>query len=150
MASAKERTLIDAPVRTVWDVLVDPGRAPDWDEEVIAVTGPPVKIEAGSTFDVTSRGPLKFKATTTFKVVELEDMHEIKMQCQRSGYYIHWLLTPAQGETFAQLEVGVEPLPGLSGRAMAAMHTTGYLRKTAEKTVNALRRAIGREQSTAA
>ncbi len=149
MASWKQQALIEAPVEAVWEVLVDPSRSPDWDGDVIEVTGAPVEIEVGSTFGVTARGRLGLKDTTTFKVEVLEDMHELKMKCQKSGYYVHWLLTPARGNTFTELELGVEPLPGLSGRAMGAIHTKGYLRRTVEKTIEALSRAIGRDRAKA-
>ena len=150
MASWKQQALIEAPVETVWEVLVDPSRAPDWDEDVIEVTGVPVEIEVGSTFDLTGRGRLGLKETTTYRIEELDDMHELKMKCQRSGFYVHWLLTPARGNTFTELELGVEPLPGLSARAMGAMQTKGYLRRTVEKTIEALSRAIGRDRAGAA
>jgi hypothetical protein len=74
MASWKQQALIEAPVAEVWDILCDPARGPDWDEDLIAVTGAPTKIEKGSTFDVTGRGPLGLKATTTFKVGEAEKL----------------------------------------------------------------------------
>jgi uncharacterized protein YndB with AHSA1/START domain len=147
VASSKQQALIEAPVKSVWDLLVDPARGPDWDPDVLEVTGAPVKIETGSTFDVTGRGPLGMKATTTFKVEELDDMHEIKMQCQKSGFYVHWLLTPAQGNTFAEVELGIEALPGLQARAMGALHTRGYLRRTAEQTLEALRGALARRRA---
>ena len=142
MSSSKQQALIEAPVSEVWGILTDPASAPDWDEDVIAVTGPPVQIEVGSTFELIGRGPLGIKATTTYRVEELEDMHELKMQCQRSGFYVHWLLTPARGSTFTEIEMGVEPLPGLQGRAADVIHTRGYLRRTAEKTLDGLRRAL--------
>lgn len=82
MASWKQQALIEAPVAEVWDILCDPARGPDWDKDLIAVTCAPTKIEQGSTFDVTGRGPLGLKATTTFKVEELEDLHELKMKCK--------------------------------------------------------------------
>jgi uncharacterized protein YndB with AHSA1/START domain len=95
MSSWKQQALIEAPVADVWDLLCDPARSPDWDEDVIAVTGAPTKIEKGSTFELTGRGPLGLRNTTTFEVEELVDMHEIKMKCQYSGFYAHWLLTQA-------------------------------------------------------
>ena len=85
---------------------------------MIAVTGAPTKIEKGSTFDVTGRGPLGLKATTTFKVEELDDLHEIKLRCQSSGYYSRWLLTQAQDGTFTEVELGIEPVEGLQPRGI--------------------------------
>jgi uncharacterized protein YndB with AHSA1/START domain len=152
MASWKQQALIDAPVAEVWELVSDPARGPQWSEEVIAVTGAPTKIEKGSIIEMTSRGPLGIKATTPFKVETLEDMHEIKMQCQVSGFYSHWILTDAQGGTFAELELGIESLdhkPSLQGRAAAVLHTKSYLRRTVEKLLDSLRRATSRDRAGA-
>jgi uncharacterized protein YndB with AHSA1/START domain len=143
VASWKQQALIEAPVNEVWEVLCDPARGPEWSEEVIAVTGAPTKIEKGSTFDVTARGPLHLKNTTTFKVEELDELHEIKMKCQYSGFYSHWVLTDAQGATFTEVELGVERKPGLEGLTTHALHTKSYLRREVEKLLDGLRRAVG-------
>jgi uncharacterized protein YndB with AHSA1/START domain len=151
MASWKQQALVEAPVKEVWELLCDPARAAEWGEDVLEVTGGPAKIEKGSTFDVTARGPLGMKGTTPFRVEEFEDMHELKMQCQVSGFYSHWLLTEAQGGTFTELELGVEELPakrGVQGRAIGALHTKSFLRRTAEKSLDGVRRALGRRPST--
>jgi hypothetical protein len=49
MASWTQQALIEAPVGEVWETLCDPMRAPEWAEDVVEVTGEPVKIEKGST-----------------------------------------------------------------------------------------------------
>ena len=143
MSSWKQQALIQAPVTEVWEILCDPARSPDWDPDVLAVTGAPIRIEKGSTFDITGRGPLGMKATTTFKVEELEDLHELKMKCQVSGFYAHWLLTQAQEGTFTEVELGIEPIESQSllGRVGAALHTKSYLRTQVEKLLDGLRRA---------
>lgn len=151
MASWKQQALIEAPVAEVWAVLIDPGKSPDWDPEVIAVTGAPTRIEKGSTFDLTGRGPLGMKSTTTFKVEELDDLHELKMTCQLSGFYSHWLLTPAQDGTFTEVDLGIEPLESkpLRGRAAAALHTKSYLRGQVEKLLDGLRHAVSLHRADA-
>jgi uncharacterized protein YndB with AHSA1/START domain len=152
MAAWKQQALIEAPVGEVWDMLSNPSHASEWAEDVIDVTGVPVTIEKGSRFQVTARGPLGLKATTPFKVEELEDMRELKMQCQVTGFYSHWLLTEAQGGTFTELELGVEPIEakrGVQGRAAGALHTKSYLRREAEKTLDGLRRAVGHPREDA-
>lgn len=146
MASFRQQTLIEAPVSQVWDMLCDPARAPEWAEDVVEVTGEPVRIEKGSTYLVTARGPLGLKATTPFKVEELEDMRELKMKCQVSGFYSHWLLTDAQGGTFAEVEMGVEETEakrGIQGRVIGAIHTKSFLRRSVEKLLDNLRSAFG-------
>jgi uncharacterized protein YndB with AHSA1/START domain len=138
--------LVEAPVEKVWELIADPARFAEWSPETIEVTGVPTQIEKGSTFRREGSGPLGLKATTTFKVEELEDMREIKLRCQTSGFYSHWLLTEAQGNTFAEMELGVER-EGLKkpARAAGALHTKGYLRRAAEQTLDGLRQAIGRQ-----
>jgi uncharacterized protein YndB with AHSA1/START domain len=134
-------------VSEVWDLLSDPARASEWADDVIEVTGGPARIEKGSTYRVTSRGPFGLKATTPFTVEQLEDMRELKMQCQVTGFFTHWVLTEAQGGTFTELELGIEELPqgrSIRGRAMTALHTKSFLRGTVEKTLDGLRRAVGR------
>ena len=143
MSSWREQTQVDAPIGEVWDLLCDPSRAPEWAESVIAITGGPARIETkGALYDVSARGPLGLRATTPFKVTEFEEMREVKMQCQVTGFYTHWLLTEAQGGTFTELELGVEELPGgrgVRGRAMTALHTKNFLRRAVEKTFDGLR-----------
>jgi uncharacterized protein YndB with AHSA1/START domain len=146
MASWKQQALVEAPVEAVWELLADPARFSDWSAETLEVTGIPTRIEKGSTFEITGRGPLRLKATTTFKVEELEDMREIKLRCQYSGFYSHWLLTEAQGNTFTEMELGVEQ-EGLEkkARVAGALHTKGFLRRATEQSLDGLRQALERE-----
>jgi hypothetical protein len=146
MASWRQQALIAAPVEEVWELLVEPERWREWGDEVTLVTGGPARIEKGSTVDVTGRGPLKRPATAHFKVDELEDMREVRMKCQVSGFYSHWLLTEARGSTFAEVELGVEPMPGLQARAAGLLHTKGYLRGAVERTIDGIRQAVGRSR----
>jgi hypothetical protein len=146
MASWRQQALIEAPVSDVWEMLCDPMRAPEWAEDVLGVTGEPVKIEKGSTYLVTGRGPLGMKGTTPYRVEELVDMREIKMQCQVSGFYSHWHLTDAQGGTFAELELGVEEIEAkrsIQGRVMGALHTKSFLRRATERVLDNLRGVFG-------
>jgi Polyketide cyclase / dehydrase and lipid transport len=144
VSSWRQQALIEAPVEEVWAMLVDPVRYSEWNSDVLEVTGAPTRIEQGSTFDLTSSGPLRLKATTTFKVERLDELKEIKMQCQLSGFYSHWLLTEARGSTFAEVELGVEPKPGLEARVAGALHTKRYLRRAVDQMLDELRRSAGR------
>ncbi len=148
MSSANQQALIEAPVSAVWALLEDPSRYAEWNGDEVAVTGAPTKVEKGSTFKMRGPSPVGLRSTTTFEVEELEDLHEIKLRCQTSGFYSHWFLTEAQGQTFAEVELGVEPVPGLVGRVTGAMHTKSYLRRSAETAVDNLRRAVTKSSST--
>lgn len=144
-ASWTQQALIDAPVAEVWGLLGDIGSYPEWNEDTIAVTGAPTAIEKGASFEVTGRGPLGLKATTTFKVEAFEEMREIKLRCQTSGWYSRWLLTEAQDQTFTEVEMGVERVPGFEGTVTGAMHTKRFLRRATDETLDNLSRALRRD-----
>jgi Polyketide cyclase / dehydrase and lipid transport len=143
MSSWKQQALVEAPVEDVWDLLADPARFPEWNQNTIDVTGVPTTIEKGSTYRETSRGSLGLKLTTEFKVEEMNELREIKMRCQTSGYYSHWLLTEARGSTFIDVEVGVEP-HNLKSRLFGTTITKGFVRRAAEDTLDGLRRFLQR------
>jgi uncharacterized protein YndB with AHSA1/START domain len=144
MSAWRQQGLIEAPLREVWELLLDPARSPEWNSDVIEVTGAPVRIEKGATFTLTGRGPLGIKGTSIFEVEKLDDLHEVRFQCQTSGFYSHWFLTEAQGNTFAELELGVDPQPGLQGKARSLYHSKRWLRGAVENTLDALDRTVSR------
>jgi uncharacterized protein YndB with AHSA1/START domain len=144
MSSWRQQALVEAPVEDVWALLTDWNHYPEWNSDVVRVTGPPTALAPGSTFEMKTRGPLGLKATTPYKVEELDDMRELKVQCQVSGFYAHYLLTDARGNTFTEVELGVEPKKGLQARATGALHTKGYLRRAVDQTIDNLRQAAGR------
>jgi hypothetical protein len=144
MASSwSQQAVIEAPVEDVWGLLQDPVRFAEWNKDIVAITGVPTKIEKGSTFEVTSRGPIG-NATTTFQVEALEEMRELKVRCQTTGYYSRWLLTEAQGDTFADVEMGLEP-PTLPRQVFRLTHHKGFLRGLTDRALDGLRRAVGRQ-----
>jgi len=138
MAAWHEQAVIDAPVDTVWELVGDPSRYPEWASNVLAVTGMPELDETG-TVEVVTRMPLEGRSTTIFDVERSEDLREIRLRCQASGYYSRWVLTEAQEATFLDVEIGVEPTApqyrlyfGVLGRR--------YFRRVAEQSLEGIRR----------
>ena len=68
-------------------------------------------------------------------------LHEIRLRCQESGLYSHWLLTEAQRSTFVDVEIGMEPL-GLGPRAFDATLGRRWYRGLADDSLDGLRRAV--------
>ncbi|MDP9188651.1 MAG: SRPBCC family protein [Actinomycetota bacterium] len=127
-------------MQRIWALLADPARYPEWAGDSMETTGVPTRIEKGSTFEQTSPGLFGRATTTTFAVEELDDLRQIKLRCQSSGYYSHWRLTEAQGQTFADVEIGIEPI-GLLGRVARVATTKSQLREVTEASLDGLRRA---------
>ncbi len=139
MSAWRQQALIEAPLESVWELVGDPKTYPEWAADVVDVTGLPEVIEH-ATFEQVSKTPLG-KETTTFEVEKLDELHEIRLRCTKSGYYSHWTLTPARDSTFAEFELGVEPTApqyrlyfGLLGKR--------YLRKVADQTLAGIQRVI--------
>jgi hypothetical protein len=143
MAAWRQQTLVEAPIEEVWELIADPARFPEWNHE-LEVTGVPTHIEKGSTFRQTAPTRFGLKATTTFEFEEFdESLREIKLRCQSSGFYTHWFLTEARGDTFADVEIGIEP-HGLKERMWALPQTKTYLRRALDGALDGMRRLLGR------
>lgn len=143
-----EQALIEAPVKEVWELVGDPRRYPEWvGDEVFDVTGLPT-VEKGAEFEQTTRNPFG-KATTRFEIEELDDLHEIRMRCLSSGWYSHWKLTEAGGNTFADVEIGMDPA---NAGYRALDRTTGkrWYRRVAQASLDGVKRAVASSRRTPA
>ena len=68
-------------------------------------------------------------------------MREISVRCTVSGWYLHWLLTEAGTDTFAEFEVGMDPT-NLGYRAVDSTVGKRWYRRTAENTLEQLRKTL--------
>jgi uncharacterized protein YndB with AHSA1/START domain len=143
VGSWHEQALIEAPVEEVWRLVGDPRRYPDWvGDEVIEVTGLPTVVE-GAEYEQVTRGPLG-KGRTTFEIETLDDLHEISLRCTSSGWYSRWKLTEAGGNTFADVEIGMEPISA-PYRAIDAVTGKRWYRRVAKASLDGIKRALSRQ-----
>jgi uncharacterized protein YndB with AHSA1/START domain len=139
MSACRRQALIEAPLSSVWRLVGDPSRYPEWAGDVVEVTGL-AEIAENATFEQLTRGPLG-QERSTFEIERLDDMHEIKLRCHTSGYYSHWTLTEAQNSTFAEVEIGIDPT-ALQYRLMFGVLGKRYLRRLAEQSLEGVRDAV--------
>jgi hypothetical protein len=66
------------------------------------------------------------------------------MSCQLTSTYAHWSLTAAQGGTFVDLEIGMEP-KRLGDRIFDFTTGRRYLRHWSEHSLDGLRQAAKRD-----
>src|SRR5262249_31384725 len=119
----------------VWGLVGTPKRYPEWWPRVVEVRGE--RFEEGDEFvQVTDTGR---KVETSFLLERRENLREIRMSCQLTGTYAHWSLTPAQGGTFVDLEMGMEP-KRLGDRVVDATLGKRYFRRWSELSLEALDR----------
>jgi hypothetical protein len=142
VSACRRQGLIEAPIEVVWELVGNPARYPEWASEVIEVTGV-ATLEEGATFEQRTRTPAG-KSTTTFVVDDLEEMREIKLRCLSSGYYSHWLLTEARGETFAEVEIGMDP-KHLGYRAYDTLVGRRWYRRLVDDSLSSVAEVAKRE-----
>jgi uncharacterized protein YndB with AHSA1/START domain len=147
--SWRQQAVLEAPPAAVWELIANPNRFPDWwSAQALAVTGP-ATIELGSEFRQESPALVgRSTLTTTYRVEAFDELHEVKLRCQQSGWYAHWLLTEARGSTFVDVEVGIEPT-AFQYRLMAAALGKRAFREAAVDALDGLREALEADRAQA-
>jgi uncharacterized protein YndB with AHSA1/START domain len=141
MSLYRRQALIECPVEQVWELVGDPRRHPEWWPRVIDVDG----VETVATdmeFVQTTRQYGGHIATTTMKIEELEDLRHIHLSCLDTGTFADWHLTEAQGSTFTELEMGMQPASAPL-RAFDAVLGKRFYGSWSEQALDGLRQAVG-------
>jgi hypothetical protein len=133
----RQQAHLDAPVEVLWELVGNPRCHPEWWPRVIEVRGE--RFDEGDEYAQVTRGPTG-KEETTFLVEEREELREIQMRCQKTGMYAHWLLTEAQGGTFVDMEIGMDPR-NLSNRVFDRTVGRVFFRRWGQESLDGLRRA---------
>jgi uncharacterized protein YndB with AHSA1/START domain len=140
MGSYRQQTLIEAPVDAVWAQVGDPNRYPEWAGEIVEVEGL-ATVEPGARYKQAGKTPFGGTHKTEFVVDAFDEMREISVRCTVSGWYLHWLLTEAGTDTFAEVEVGMDPTH-LGYRAVDSTVGKRWYRRTVENTLARLRSTL--------
>ena len=146
MSGHRQHAHLDASVEDVWSLVGVPRRYPEWWPRVIEVQGE--RFEEGDEYVQVTRDPTG-SVRSNFLIERSRDLREIRMSCQLTGTYAHWLLTPAQGGTFVELEMGMEPTR-LSDRLFDKTMGSRYFRTWSQQSLDALRKATRGDAAKAA
>jgi uncharacterized protein YndB with AHSA1/START domain len=134
MSLHRRQAVLDAPIEDVWILVSSPSRYPEWWPRVVEVSGD--RFEEGDTYVQVTKTPAG-KFESHFLIERREDLRQIRMSCQLTGTYADWLLTPAQGGTFIELEMGMQPLR-LGQRLMDAAIGRRYFQAWSQRSLQAL------------
>jgi uncharacterized protein YndB with AHSA1/START domain len=141
VSAIKRQAVINAPVEDVWSLVGDPRRHPEWFPRVVEVNGR--RIEEGQQYaQVTKQG--RGTIETEFMIERLDNLHEIRFACQQSGMYAHWLLTDAQGDTFVDVEMGMQP-KSTGDKVFDAVLGRVYFRRWLDQSLDALRDRLAKK-----
>ena len=120
-----------------------PPRYPEWWPRFVEVRGE--RFEEGDEYAVVTQAPTG-RDETNFLMERREDLREVRMSCQKTGMYARWLLTPAQGGTFVELEMGMDPLH-LGVRIFDATIGKLYFRRWSEQSLDGLAEAAAKQSA---
>lgn len=145
MSICRSQALISASPSRVWDLVGDPRRHPEWWPRVIEVRGE--RFDEGSNYAQVIRAPIG-RSESFWRVERLEDLREIQMRCSQTGTFARWLLTEAQGNTFVDVEFGMDPTR-LGDRIFDATVGRAYFRRWLEQSLAALEEVAARHDRAA-
>ena len=141
MSTVKRQAVIDAPVDEVWSLVGDPRRHPEWFPRVVEVNGK--FFQEGEEYaQVTKQG--RGTIETDFLIERLDNLREIRFACQKTGMYAHWLLTDAQGDTFVDVEMGMQP-KSTGDKVFDAVLGRLYFRRWLDQSLDALRGRLAKD-----
>ena len=145
MAHARQQAIIEASPAAIWELLGDPRRHPEWWPHVVEVSGAELdgELTQGTRYKQVTSRPVG-TITTDFSIEHIEDCHQVEMHCLDTGMYSRWILTEAQGETFVDAELGMDPI-GAANRVIDVLAGKRYFRRWLEESLDALKKAVQQE-----
>jgi uncharacterized protein YndB with AHSA1/START domain len=143
MSAHRQHAHLDAPLEVVWDLVGTPSRYPEWWPRVIEVRGE--RFEEGDEYAQVTKDPIG-RSESNFLLERRENLRGIRMSCQLSGMYAEWLLTPAQGGTFVEVEMGMQPRR-LGYRIFDRATGKSYFRRWTSESLDGLREATLRRRA---
>ena len=138
MSAVRELALVDAPVPTVWELIGNPVRYPEWFPRVLEIDGE--RYEEGGRFVMVTRHPLIGRDEPEMRIDQVDDLHSIRMHCTISGMFVQWQLTDAQGGTFVDAEFGMDPIRWRD-RMKDAAGGRHFFRRWLDEAIDGLRNA---------
>ena len=135
--SYRHQAFIDAPIDDVWPLVSDPRTHPDWWPEVLTVVASDSLAEGDGYRQTSDAIPLVEAVESVWVVERLEQLKEAHFRCTLTGSYARFSLTPAQGQTFVEIESGMEPT-ALRWRLLRTM-SGSYYRRWVVEVLDALR-----------
>jgi uncharacterized protein YndB with AHSA1/START domain len=143
MSVTHSQALIEAPPKRVWELVGDPRRHPEWWPRIVEVRGQ--EFDEGSNFAQVTKDP-GGSIETTMAIDRLEELKTIHLRCTNTGTYSRWVLTEAQGETFVDVEFGMDPI-GVKYKLFDGAFGKLYFRRWLSQSLDALQE-VASAQST--
>jgi uncharacterized protein YndB with AHSA1/START domain len=138
--SSVQQAYIDASPETVWELVGDPNRHPDWWPDVLEVEC--ADLREGCRYRGVVKGP--FRASEHDLVIErLDTCQEVSISCEGTGVTTRFVLTAAQGGTFVEGHFAIDP-NGIGTKVVAAVGGRRIMRSWLERSLANLKHVAER------
>jgi uncharacterized protein YndB with AHSA1/START domain len=138
--SSTQQAFIDAPPETIWELIGDPNRHPDWWPDVLEVDC--TDLREGCQYRGVVKGP--FRAEEHDLVIErLDTCQEVCIACEGTGVTTRFVLTSAQGGTFVEGHFSIEP-NSIGMRVIGAVTGRRFMRSWLERSLENLKQVAER------
>jgi Polyketide cyclase / dehydrase and lipid transport len=138
--SSTQQTFIEAPPETVWELVGDPNRHPDWWPDIIEVQC--ADLREGCRYRGVSKGMFR-PAERDLVIERLDTCQEVCISCNGTGVTTRFVLTGAQGGTFVEGRFGIEP-NSLGMKVVSAVAGRRHMRSWLEHSLENLKRLAER------
>ena len=147
MSAVREQALLNAPVPTVWELVGNPVRYPEWFPRVLEIEGE--NYDEGGRFVMVTHHPFVGRDEPQMLIDAMNELREIRMHCTISGMLVRWQLTEAQGGTFVHAEFGMDPVRPRD-RVIDFAVGKRFFRRWLDEAIDGLKRAAEERASKAA
>jgi hypothetical protein len=135
MSCCRLQAQVDVPRETLWELVGNVERHPEWWPRVVGVQCE--GLEEGCSYRQVLKSPIGV-VETDVSIERLDDCQELTLRCLDTGTYAHWLLAEAQGGTFLDVEFGLDPKTAKT-RVFDIVAGRRYFRRWLEESIDALR-----------
>ena len=136
MSLCRQQAFVAAPVESVWELISDIERHPEWWPRVLEVECE--GLEEGCTYREVVRTPFG-KDEMNLLIEGRDELRSLHIRCLNTGTFVRFGITEAQGGTFVDGEMGMEPIK-FTDRAFDAVAGRRYFTNWLRMTFDALGR----------
>jgi len=130
---------LDASLDEVWALVGNPATYPQWWPVAVEIHGE--TFEVGDVYTQVV-APFAGKRLEYTRIIDRRDeLKELQWSCPTSGGFQRWLLTPAQGGTFVDMEMGLHP-PALRYRLFDKSVGRFFIKRWADQAIDGLRHTL--------
>ncbi len=139
MSDYRAQAHLDAPLDEVWALVGNPATYPQWWPVAVEIRGERFEVGDRYTQVLPRFAGRRFEYT---RIIDRRDeFKELKWSCPTTGGFQHWTLTAADGGTFVDMEMGLNP-PALRYTLFDKSVGRWFIKRWAEQAVDGLRETL--------